>query len=152
MRLAYAADSICTTHVDVAGSSDLQRYFSTFPAGAPGIGLLLLRLSLALSLLSSVGLVAGPLAAAVVTPVGPVGLATIVSLVLVLGLWTPLVAVALAVAIASAHAFAGPSWAAVGWHVPVDALVLALLGPGAYSLDARLFGRREILVSHEPRR
>ncbi len=26
------------------------------------------------------------------------------------------------------------------------AAVIALLGPGAYSLDARLFGRREIII------
>ena len=28
----------------------------------------------------------------------------------------------------------------------VDAAALALLGPGAHSLDARLFGRREIFI------
>ena len=32
----------------------------------------------------------------------------------------------------------------------VDAVVLVLLGPGALSMDARLFGRREIVVSHDP--
>jgi len=33
----------------------------------------------------------------------------------------------------------------------VDAAALALLGPGALSLDARLFGRREIIIPHDPR-
>jgi uncharacterized membrane protein YphA (DoxX/SURF4 family) len=33
--------------------------------------------------------------------------------------------------------------------VVADAVAIALLGPGAYSLDARLFGRREIFISHE---
>jgi uncharacterized membrane protein YphA (DoxX/SURF4 family) len=32
----------------------------------------------------------------------------------------------------------------------VDAAALALLGPGAVSLDARLFGRREIVIPHDP--
>jgi len=32
----------------------------------------------------------------------------------------------------------------------VDAAALALLGPGAHSLDSRLFGRREIIVPHDP--
>ena len=32
----------------------------------------------------------------------------------------------------------------------VDAAALALLGPGAVSVDARLFGRREIIISHDP--
>lgn len=31
-------------------------------------------------------------------------------------------------------------------YVSVTALAAALLGPGAYSLDARLFGRREIII------
>jgi hypothetical protein len=31
------------------------------------------------------------------------------------------------------------------------AMSLALIGPGAYSVDARLFGRREIRVSQKPR-
>ena len=34
----------------------------------------------------------------------------------------------------------------------VDAAALALLGPGAVSLDARLFGRREIIVPQDPPR
>jgi uncharacterized membrane protein YphA (DoxX/SURF4 family) len=32
----------------------------------------------------------------------------------------------------------------------VDAAALTLLGPGAHSLDARLFGRREIIIPHDP--
>lgn len=34
----------------------------------------------------------------------------------------------------------------------IDAAALALLGPGALSMDARLFGRREIIISHDPLR
>ena len=32
-----------------------------------------------------------------------------------------------------------------------DAAALALLGPGALSMDARLFGRRELIIPREPR-
>jgi uncharacterized membrane protein YphA (DoxX/SURF4 family) len=33
----------------------------------------------------------------------------------------------------------------------VMTVALVLTGPGAYSLDARLFGRREIIIPHPPR-
>jgi uncharacterized membrane protein YphA (DoxX/SURF4 family) len=36
--------------------------------------------------------------------------------------------------------------------VIVDAVALAALGPGAYSVDAYLFGRREIVMPNLPRR
>lgn len=35
--------------------------------------------------------------------------------------------------------------------VIILAAAIALLGPGAFSLDARLFGRREILIHKKPR-
>ena len=80
-------------------------------------------------------------------------MATATGLVLALGLCTPLVGAALAVLILAAQVFTVPSpFAPIAGHVFLDALALALLGPGGYSLDARLFGRREVLVSHEPRR
>jgi hypothetical protein len=45
---------------------------------------------------------------------------------------------------------------AVRWQVAgfviADALALAMLGPGAHSIDARLFGRREIVVHDTPGR
>jgi uncharacterized membrane protein YphA (DoxX/SURF4 family) len=36
-------------------------------------------------------------------------------------------------------------------HLAVMSLALVLLGPGAISLDARLFGRREIIISESRR-
>jgi uncharacterized membrane protein YphA (DoxX/SURF4 family) len=36
--------------------------------------------------------------------------------------------------------------------IATDAAALVLLGPGALSLDARLFGRREIIIPHEGRK
>jgi len=35
-------------------------------------------------------------------------------------------------------------------HVVVFAISVALVGPGAYSIDGRLFGRREIIVPRIP--
>ncbi len=36
-------------------------------------------------------------------------------------------------------------------NVIVISIAIALLGPGAYSLDARMFGRREISIPHASR-
>jgi len=36
------------------------------------------------------------------------------------------------------------------WFAAVVAAAIAMLGPGAYSLDARIFGRREVIVPRSP--
>ncbi|HEY8149703.1 MAG TPA: hypothetical protein VIK51_12425 [Vicinamibacteria bacterium] len=60
-----------------------------------------------------------------------------------MGFGTPVVSVIAALA-AIAEMVAGPSVRGVGvsWVLLLDAAALGLLGPGAYSVDARLFGRR----------
>jgi uncharacterized membrane protein YphA (DoxX/SURF4 family) len=40
----------------------------------------------------------------------------------------------------------------VSFEIIVIAAAMALLGPGAFSVDARLFGRREIVIPVSPRR
>jgi uncharacterized membrane protein YphA (DoxX/SURF4 family) len=72
-------------------------------------------------------------------------------LLLGIGLMSP-VAAAAAAALVAASALAPD--ASVADLVPsfVMAVAVVLLGPGAYSLDARLFGRREIVLPHAPRR
>jgi len=51
----------------------------------------------------------------------------------------------------------GPPWGlhdtrVVAFGVVVTAVAIALLGPGAFSLDGRLFGRREIVIPPSSRR
>jgi putative oxidoreductase len=119
----------------------VQRLFSTFPNSWPGLGLLILRFvsGFALAALANtaddlVG-TTGLLARCVVD-----GLA----LLIWIGLWTPLAACTGAAiqigAIILGHRFDFSllMFAAVG-------VSLALLGPGAWSLDARLFGRKRIM-------
>jgi len=60
---------------------------------------------------------------------------------LLLGFMTPVVSIMIAVA-SMAAAFTNPEL--IG--VIVLGLAIAFLGPGAFSIDARMFGRREILI------
>ena len=119
----------------------MQRLYSTFPNSWPGIGLLILRLAAGLSL-AAVAHVTGDLegTAALLARCVVGG----VALLIWIGLWTPLAGVAGAaiqiIVITFAHQFnlSLVVFAAV-------ALSLAMLGPGAWSFDARLFGRKRII-------
>ena len=106
----------------------MQRLFVMFPDRGPGLGLLWLRLCLA-GALCTPGLQPGVL----------VVLCALGVALLVLGWLTPLSAMLACVGL----------WLQ-GAAVPLLALPLALLllGPGAYSLDARQFGRR--LLARRP--
>ena len=119
----------------------MQRLFSTFPNSWPGLGLLILRFATGLSL-ASIAHVAGNLAETASLLVRCI--VDGVAVVIWIGLWTPLAAVAAAAIQISVIIFAHRLdvslliFAAVG-------LSLSLLGPGAWSFDARLFGRKRIM-------
>ncbi|WP_295575728.1 hypothetical protein [Stenotrophomonas maltophilia] len=102
----------------------MQRLFVMFPDRGPGLGLLWLRLCLAAALCMP-GTHAG----------GWSVLCLLAVAMLVLGALTPL---AVALAAVSLHAQTVP------WPLALLPLSLLVLGPGAYSLDARWFGRRVI--------
>lgn len=101
----------------------MQRLFLMFPDRGPGAGLLWLRLCVAAALCTAHGPVEVWLLALCVLAVA----------LLALGAFTPL---AVPLAMAGLHVLAEP------WPLVVLPLALLVLGPGAYSLDARLFGRR----------
>ena len=129
------------------------RSFTTYPDGWPGLGLLLLRLA--------VGITAGLQGGANLTDpnrltagIMIIGFLMLVSSVfLLMGLLTPLADLLIALGnigfwlswlpsstpnlIAARPAF---------FFLLIVAAAIVLLGPGAYSLDARLFGRREIII------
>jgi len=131
----------------------LHRLYSTFPGSWSGLGLLLLRVALGATviiqgsayLLERQDLRFGPWAVCL--------LALGSGSALLVGFLTP---------IASVVAFLGgvgiafswlpvPSWNLFsGNPLSIDAIIMALaavfLGPGAFSLDARLFGRRKVII------
>ncbi len=130
--------------VRLGWDSILQRLFSTFPNHWPGAGLLLMRLSLGFALiyldseiLLGVSLPASPAAQQI--------LAAAASLFVIAGLWTPFTATLAAldqiwIALSSPSLQRGGEWI----HILLGLLCasVAMLGPGAWSIDARLFGRR----------
>ena len=64
---------------------------------------------------------------------------------LLLGFVTPVAAVLIGLA-SFGLAFSSTPYAFQDLEIVVLAIVIALLGPGAFSIDARMFGRREILI------
>jgi uncharacterized membrane protein YphA (DoxX/SURF4 family) len=119
----------------------MQRLFSMFPQGGPGIGLLLLRVSVAtIVVLQAWGPAGAPANRWLLVA------AVLIGALLCVGLFTPYVA-GIACVYAVVGIFADPHLshlASVSFIL--DAVALALLGPGAHSMDARLFGRRVLVV------
>ena len=121
----------------------LRRLFSTFASGWPGAGLLLMRLVAGSSLIIH-GLAKLQSAA----PIQPVVLAIVaiaVGILLLAGLWTP-VAGSLVAALGLWHSILRPGdpWACI--FMATIGAGLALVGPGAWSVDSRLFGWKRIVV------
>jgi putative oxidoreductase len=122
----------------------LQRLFSTFPSGWPGLGLLLLRLGAGTTLIS---LGMNGLYAALTEPIVFAGnlIAVIGGIFLVAGLWTPVTGVVIALDelwTASSLYFSPAGGQGIHVLLAVLGASVAMLGPGAWSIDARRFGRK----------
>jgi hypothetical protein len=128
----------------------LQRAFTSFPSGSAGAALFLLRISVGLAAVAeavaSVVALPAPLRFAFAIPAALAGLAVLPGFMVpvVAGLLAVEGAVILVFARADALVFLA-SRVALAEFV-VMATVLAALGPGAASVDARLFGRREVEI------
>jgi len=119
----------------------LRRLFSTFAGGRPGAGLLIMRVVAGAALIvRGIGGLSG------MTPIGPPALLVVqigVGLLLLAGLWTPVAAAFVAVlAVYRLVSHTAEPWLQV--LLATLGVSLALLGPGAWSVDARLFGWKRI--------
>jgi len=119
----------------------MQRLFTTFPNGLPGAALLLLRMVSAVPvILDSLGFL-WERPAPTGTWLSLIGL--LPATVVLLGIWTPIAALAQAV-IELSLALSTPALADLHLTRAAVGLALAGMGPGAWSLDARLYGRKRI--------
>ena len=134
---AFGGSATRWSCIRLRGNSRLQRLYSTFARGWPGTGLLCLRLITAAGALHYVLSSGQPLLKTV--------LASAAGLLLCAGLWTPIGGATIAALALWCLVFStkGDPWA----HAQLAgmAAALAMLGPGAWSIDARLFGRKRLI-------
>ena len=120
----------------------MQRLFSTFADGWPGRGILLLRI-LAGSALICHGIADTSLHAhAGLFTLQILGAAA--GLLILGGLWTPVAGV-LAGIVEMWIAFSEPTSQPFAIALATLGISLAMIGPGAWSIDARLYGRKQLL-------
>jgi putative oxidoreductase len=120
----------------------LQRLFTSFADGFPGAGILLIRLVAGGALLyRGVSAIGGEAHTALaVMPIA--GAAA--GLLILGGLWTPVAGV-LAGVVEVWIGLSEPASQSSALILAPLAISLAMIGPGAWSIDARLYGRKQIL-------
>ena len=119
----------------------LRRLYSTFAGGWPGIGLILMRTVVGLALVSGAG------SALLSSPAIPMTILSVLlaaaAILLLIGLFTPIVGTVVAL-IESCRLVTVPADRLVYLLVATFGAALAMLGPGLWSVDARLFGWKRI--------
>ncbi len=120
----------------------MQRLFGTFPNRGAGVALVILRLAVATALISGARLCPGPETEVLLA------LSRIAAVLIIVGWYTPLAAgSAVLVSLCTFWICREP-----GINALMIAILVAigLLGAGAYSVDARLYGRRRLVVGRPP--
>jgi hypothetical protein len=115
----------------------MQRILGTFPNRSAGLALLILRLAVAAALVTGAGLCPRPETDVLL------GLSRIAAVLIIVGWYTPLAAAsAVLVSLCTFWVCREP-----GVNALMIAILIAigLLGAGAYSVDARLYGRRRLV-------
>jgi hypothetical protein len=127
------------------GGRILQRLFSTFANSWPGMGLLLLRV------LTGIALIYYGIASPPEAPPSTIIVLQIIGagagVLLLVGLWTPVTGTLAAIVegwIAFSRVLSHSGDPLIPLAQAVLGAVLAMVGPGSWSIDARLFGRKRI--------
>ena len=121
----------------------MQRLLGTFPNRSAGLALLILRLAVAAALISGARLCPGPETEVLLA------LSRIAAVLIIVGWYTPLAATSAVAGSLCSFWICGESGPdALRIHALMIAILVAigLLGAGAYSVDARLYGRRRLVV------
>lgn len=118
----------------------MQRLFSTFADSWPGFGLLVQRLLTGIALIhNGIGRLGTPAAGLIIPEIT----GAFLGLFILAGLWTPF-AGGLVAAIELWVILAGGSDIWMSLMLATFGGTLAMIGPGAWSIDARLFGRKHL--------
>jgi hypothetical protein len=118
----------------------MQRLFSMFPTGSPGVALLLLRASVAIAIVVETYHHRQNLSGWIEAT------ASVIAVAISAGCLTPIVAAMGLVFHALIWSALGVGSAPAATIVSLDAVALVLLGPGAYSFDSYRFGRRLVVL------
>jgi putative oxidoreductase len=131
----------------------LQRLFSTFPNSWPGFGLLLLRLGVGIALVHlGASALFGTVGASITVARDFIEAAG--GIFLLAGLWTPAMGALIAIDelwIAFSLNSSQPDSRLIHIFLGVLTAGVAMLGPGAWSIDARLFGRKRFKMGDRNR-
>ncbi len=119
----------------------MRRLYSNFAGGWPGIGLILMRLVVGFALMSSsaIALLSGPATPMTILSI----LLATAAILLVIGLYTPIVGTFVAI-IESCRVVIISADRLLYLLLATISVALAMLGPGLWSVDARLFGWKRI--------
>jgi hypothetical protein len=121
----------------------LQRLYSTFADRWPGVGLLLQRVLVAIMLVRFcvIHLTESPFSVSMIPHI----IGACAAMLFLVGLWTPYVGMLIAVVeLWAAVTRVGDPWISI--MLATIGATSAMLGAGAFSVDARLFGRRHLDV------
>jgi len=134
--------ALCNS-LTICGGNVLQRLYSTFADRWPGAGLLLQRVLVAIMLvrLCVIHLTDSPFSISMIPHI----IGACAAMLFLVGLWTPFMGTLIAVVelwVAATHV--SDPWISI--MLATIGATSAMLGPGAFSIDAVLFGRRHLDV------